>query len=143
MRLSFDSIEEVKEFVEQLKGTRGGKGRGKDKEESEAETVTAPAPAPLQPPAAAPAFSAAPAPTTGFPGAAAPSVPDNSAIVTRITAKIDGAIQSGQPVDAILTWFRGQAGPEAASATLDQIKSVFLPKLAQPVLENIAKLMNA
>ena len=61
----------------------------------------------------------------------------------RIIARIDSAIASGQPPDAVLNWFRGQCGAEAAAATMDQIKTVFLPKLAMPGLENIAKLMNA
>ena len=64
-------------------------------------------------------------------------------LVQRIVTRIDSAIASGQPADAVLTWFRGQCGAEASAATMDHIKTVFLPKLAVPALENIAKLMNA
>jgi len=93
-------------------------------------------------------FSPAPPPAAfqatqgGFPGApAGDSVV--AGLVQRIVARIDSAIASGQPADAVLNWFRGQCGAEAAAATMDQIKTVFLPKLAVPGLENIAKLMNA
>lgn len=149
MRLSFDSIDEVKEFVKSLKGTRGGKGGDADEG-----AATGQAPAPLAPPTGQAA---------GFPGAGfAPQgagaglaagaflatgatglAPEVLALVTRITTRIDGAIASGQPADQVLAWFRGQCGPEAAGATMDQIKQVFLPKAAMPTLENIAKLMNA
>lgn len=139
MKLCFDSIEEVKDFVGSLKGTRGKKG---DDAEPQAANQ---APAPLQPPAQQqPAFNP-PAQVAGFPGAgAAPGTdPAVHALVERIVKRIDGAIASGQPADAVLTWFRGQCGAEAANATMDQIKQSFLPKLAAPALENIAKLMNA
>lgn len=149
MKLCFDSIAEIREFVAGLKGTRGKKGEGDD-----GEPGTGNAPAPLQPPTQQPgAFQPAantlqqPAqfnPAQGFPGTGAPAGdPAVQAIVQRIVARIDGAISGGQPVDAMLTWFRGQCGPEAANATMDQVKQVFLFKLAMPSLENIAKLMNA
>lgn len=145
MKLCFDSIEEVKEFVGSLKGTRGKKGEG---DEAPLTGTGQQAPAPIMPtnvataafqPSSAPAFQA---PQGAFPGAPTGD-PATAALVTRIVAKIDGALASGQPTDAVLGWFRGQCGPEAASATMDQIKQVFLPKLAAPTLENIAKLMNA
>ena len=143
MKLCFDSIEEVKSFVASLKGTRGKKGEG---DEAEAPPQ---APAPLMPSQAQPqAFNPAPAPATfqppvnAFPGAPAGD-PAVASLVARIVARIDSAIASGQPADAVLGWFRGQCGAEAAGATMDQIKTVFLPKLAAPGLENIAKLMNA
>ncbi len=79
-----------------------------------------------------------------FPAAAAPTVaPEVAALVQRIVTKLDAAIASGQPTDQVLAWFRGQCGPEAANFSMDQIKTVALPRLAQPGLENIAKLMNA
>lgn len=147
MKLCFDSIAEVKDFVASLKGTRGKKGENDDGELIPG-NPTQQAPAPLQPPAqqqpaafqpqAAPAFT----PPQGFPGAPAAD-PAAAALVARIVTRIDGAIASGQPADAVLTWFRGQCGAEAANATMDQVKQVFLPKLAMPTLENIAKLMNA
>lgn len=151
MKLCFDSIAEVKEFVGSLKGTRGGKG----KEEGDDASGPAPGaahtvPAPLQPPAiAGGAFNPGPQPAafnpgTGFPSGAGPQIDPNVAgLVNRVTARIDGAIASGQAADAVLGWFRTQCGPEASSATMDQIKQVFLPKQPLPVLENIAKLMNA
>lgn len=152
MRLSFDSIEEVKLFVKGLKGTRTGKG-GDDDEGQPA--ATGQAPAPLQPPqGGAPGFPGAggfapPAAGAG-PGAGGPFAPsapalapEVAALVNRITARIDGAIAAGQAADQVLSWFRGQCGPEAAQATMDQIKTIFLPKAAVPTLEGIAKLMNA
>jgi hypothetical protein len=133
MELKFSSVDEVKEFIKLLKGTRGGKG-------GDADEGTATAPAPLMPPA------------TGFnPGGMAPSFPGPgasvdpqiSALVDRIVTKINGAVAGGQPADAVLTWFRGRCGPEAANATLDQIKGQFLAKLSVPHLEETAKLMGA
>lgn len=143
MKLCFDSIEETKEFVASLKGTRGKKG------DSDADPTLNQAPPPaMPPPGQAAAFNPQPAafnPPAGFPGAgAAPGVdPATQAIVGRIAARIDGAIGSGQPADTVLTWFRSQCGAEAANATMDQIKQNFLPKLPMPTLEQIAKLMNA
>lgn len=148
MKLCFDSIEEVKEFVASLKGTRGKKGEADD----DMPKVTGQAPAPLQPPAtqtatfnpggfAPQAQPAAPA-ASAFPVAAVTGpAPEVVALVGKITAKLDAAIAAGQPADAALQWFRGQCGPEAAQATMDQIKAVFLPKTPVPGLENIAKLM--
>lgn len=148
MRLSFDSIDEVKEFVKGLKGTRGGKGGDAD------EGQTAGTPAPLQPPATQPgpfnpaafapqgagvAQAAAAFPAAGAIGPA----PEVLALVQRISAKIDGAIASGQPAENVLAWFRSQCGPEAAQASMDQIKSVVMPRMAMPALAEIAKLMNA
>lgn len=147
MQITFESIEEVRDFVKtHLKGSRGKVG---DKEDGD--TTTGAAPAPLMPPQGQqvafqptqqPAFSP---PQGGFPGSgAAPGVdPATQAIVARINTRIDGAITSGQPADAVLTWFRTQCGAEAANATMDQIKQSFLPKLPMASLENIAKLMNA
>lgn len=144
MQLIFDSIEEVKAFVTQLKGTRG-KGKGDDADEGAAATTQAPAPlAPPQAQTAAfqPAAFTPPAAGAAFPGAPAVD-PAVASLVQRIVAKVDGAIASGQPADAVLTWFRGQCGAEASAATMDQIKTVFLHKLGVPGLEQIAKLMNA
>ena len=140
MKLCFDSIEEVKSFVASLKGTRGKKGEG---DEAEAGPQ---APAPLMP-QNQPVFdrgleNAFRPPTNAFPGAPGGD-PVVAGLVARIVARIDSAVASGQPADAVLGWFRGQCGAEAAGATMDQIKTVFLPKLAAPGLENIAKLMNA
>jgi len=157
MRLCFDSIEEIKDFVGQLKGTRGGKNKGDDGDAPAAGQGGAPAP--LQPPQggqqtgfnpnANAGFNpnAGAAPQGGFNPGGAPNTagpaPEVQAIVARIVTRIDGAIQSGQPADQVLNWFRGQCGAEAANATLDQIKGTFLYKCAMPTLEQIAKLMNA
>jgi hypothetical protein len=152
MELKFFSIDEVKDFVKQLKGTRGGKG-GSDDDSTAGATGQAPAPlmpgqgGPGGPTFQQPAFNPQPGPGAGgagFPGNPSVGVDAaTAAIVGRIVAKIDGAIASGQPADAVLTWFRGQCGAEAANATMDQIKQTFLYKLPMASLENIAKLMNA
>lgn len=159
MRLSFDSIEEVKAFVASLKGTRGKKG---DDETSEAALTTgntmANVPNPIMPPTAGaisgqpmgfnPAGFAPPAPGAatggGFPAAAAGPSPEVMALVSAINAKLDASIGSGQPAEGALTWFRGEIGKtgrDASAATLDQIKTVFLPQTPLPALQNIAKLM--
>lgn len=147
--------EQVKDYASKIKGSRGGKG-GKD--DGEAQTGTAPPP--MQPPAGGPpplpaggmpnfAPPAGGAATPGaFPAAGAPIAtqgpsPEVAALVQRINARIDGAIASGQPTDAVLQWFRNQCGPEAAQATLDQIKQNLLYKLPVPNLTEIAKMMNA
>jgi len=137
-------FENEAEFKARIKNPRGGK-------DDDTPPTTTQAPAPLMPPQGQPqAFGVAPPPAAftppptqgGFLGAPA-SDPVAAGLVQRITARIDGAIASGQPADAVLNWFRGQCGAEAAGATMEQIKTVFLPKLAVPGLENIAKLMNA
>jgi len=155
-----DTPEEVndaaKAYVATLKGTRGGKS----KEDGEAvQPATAQAPPPMAPPSvnAAAGFpgaggfappAAGVAPQAGGPFAPAVSVsPEVSALVARINARIDSAIASGQPADAALNWFRSEgtkAGiPEAANATMDQIKGVILPKMTVPALTQIAQMMNA
>jgi hypothetical protein len=132
------------EFKARIKNPRGGK----DEDGQPAPGAGQTAPAPLMPPQGQPAFNPTPPPNAyasspgGFP-AAPVGDPVVMGLVQRIAARIDSAIASGQPADAVLTWFRGQAGAEAAAATMDQIKTVFLPKLTVPALENIARLMNA
>lgn len=148
--LEFDSWEEAEAFRTSGKATRRKKADGTDDTGPEA-------PAPMQPPAAAavtgpaPTFAppaAAAVQQTGFPAANAfpqangPS-PAVAALVERINKRIDGAIASGQPVDQILAWFRGQCGVGYEQATLDQIKQAALPKLPEAQLTEIAKLMNA
>lgn len=148
MKLCFDSIAEVKEFVGGLKGTRGKK----DDENNEGAATVHTAAAPLQPPQGAPAqtFQPGPAPNAAFsppafPGANQPLIdPAVQALVNRITARMDSALSSGATkLEDMLNWFRQQCGPEASGATLDQIKTAFMPKLSVPTLENIAKLMSA
>lgn len=155
MKLEFESIEEVKDFVTKLKGTRGGKA---DKDEG-TETGGA-APEPLKPPAGQSTATGAP----GFPGSigyvpegagatqagaafpvhvATGPAPEILALVERIKVRIDGAIASGQPAAAVLDWFQKQLGPETANYTMEQIKDVALPKASKPILDGIAGLMNA
>jgi len=163
MKLSFDTIEEVQEFVKRLKTTRGGKGEKEEAETTTAQQTTAIAPPPMQPPNSAlpaqqgfpgtggfapPAGGAAPA-GGGFPvdGATGP-VPEVQALVTRIITKLDQSIGSGASgAEQALQWFRGQCstalGENLSAANMDQIKSVCLPKMTVPALENIAKQMNA
>lgn len=147
MELKFFSIEEVKEFVASLKGTRGGK-KGDDAEE-----VKGNAPPPLPPPAHqtqgfpgsggfVPPAGGATQTGGAFPAAAAPnSAPEAHPHVARIIAGIEKSLQGGTDVNNMLNWFRSQCGAEAANATLDQIKTVFIPKQSPAVLENIVKLM--
>ena len=161
LEFTHDSAEglnaQVADYLANVKKKRGGK------DEPEAGNT---APAPMPPPnmgmpaggPAAPQF-AGPGASAGFvppgagvaqPGPAFPvtaatgPAPEVVALVQRITAKMDAAVQSGQTdVNQMLTWFRGQCGPEAAAATLDQIKQNFLYKLTMPALEGIAKMMAA
>jgi hypothetical protein len=142
--VEFDSEEEFKARIKNPRN-RGGTDDGDGQ-------ATTQAPAPLQPSQQAqPTFNPAPPPAVftppaGFPGATAGAPvadPVVTGLVQRIVTRIDSAIASGQPADAVLNWFRGQCGAEASAATMDQIKTVFLHKLAVPGLENIAKLMNA
>jgi hypothetical protein len=145
--VEFDSEEEFKARIKNPRGSRSGTDDG------DAQPATGQAPPPLQPPQTQPAFNPTPPPQTaaftppqGFPGAnvGQPAAdPVVAGLVQRINARIDSAIASGQAADAVLNWFRGQCGAEASAATMDQIKTIFLPKVAVPGLENIAKLMNA
>lgn len=82
-------------------------------------------------------------PAQGFPAAAAQSGPsaEVQALVQRIVARTDGAIQSGQPPAAVLDWFQKQLAPsipEAANASLDQIKQTLLYRLQPAQLTQIA-----
>jgi hypothetical protein len=157
MRLSFDSIDEVKEFVKQLKGGRRTKADD-DGDATEQAPATGAAPAPIQPPpAGAPSFTPPSGPAPTFqPGAApAPSAPPANtmpAIVGRIVTQVDKLIagqvpgQPTQPADAVLQWLRGQIAPfdaSAANATLDQVKQVYLNKLPEQALNQIAQLIGA
>jgi hypothetical protein len=151
MKLEFESIEEVKEFVTKLKGTRGGAKGGTDDEPQ----PSGQAPAPLAPPTGGPA--------TGFPGpggfagpaggafpaaAATGPAPEVVALVQRISARIDVSIKPppdglGQPAENVLSWFRQQCGAETANYTMDQIKQSALPRLTVAQLDGIAKLIAA
>lgn len=158
MELKFFSLDEVKDFVKQLKGTRGGKDKDDETGGLGATGQTGGAPAPLMPPQQQPGGFQPPqsyppqgqAQPQGFPGAGMPGVdPVVAQLVNRIVTSIDLSIAPvtsggrGQSPEQALTWFRGQCGPEAANATLDQIKQHFLFKLPAQSLEGLAKLMGA
>lgn len=146
--IDFDSWDEMEAFRTSGKRTRGGKKDGSD---DAAETVTPPpatsgqigAPA-FNPPAtqATTGFGATaqPAPgasaTTGFPAAgAAPAIhPLAKAIIDRA----DSAINAGNPVGPVLDWFKTQIGPDAKDANWDQMKSVYIPRLSEVQLRQIA-----
>jgi hypothetical protein len=143
--VEFDSEEEFKARIKNPRGSRTA-------DDGDAQPVGQ-APAPLQPPQQQPqAFNPMPpapaafTPPQGFPGATAgqPAIdPAVVGLVQRINTRIDTLIANGQPSDAILNWLRGQCGAEASAATLDHIKTVFLPKLTQIGLDQIAKLTGA
>lgn len=135
MKLEFNSVEEVKEFVGQLKGKRGTKG-GED------DGPVNPAPQPLMPSQGAAGFQSI-ATANPFGAPATPSFGGAAPEVTALVQRINTKLAAGQSTDQALGWFRQQCGPEAAAATMDQIKGVFLPRLTVPALENIAKLMGA
>lgn len=150
MRLSFDTIEEILEFVSKLKGQRTKKG--------DADEATAgQAPQPLAPPApgaqgfpgtggpafAPPAGGAAPGGAFPAAGASVGPAPEVTALITRIGVRIDGAVASGQPAESARAWLAGQCGPECVGYTLDQLKTIAMPKLSVAALDNIAKMMNA
>lgn len=147
MRLSFDSIDEVKDFVKALKGTRGGKA-------GDAEEENAKAPAPILPPNAGQTFQAPAsgfAPPAGGAGAAGPGFvvpgapsPEVLQLVQGIATRLDGAIASGQAPDAALNWAKQQIAPHdatVANATMDQVKQHFLPRLPLPALQQVARFM--
>ena len=144
MKLEFDSIDEVKAFYAQLKGTRGKKGDDAD----EAAPTTVQVPAPMTVPTSFPPAGFAP-PAAGaaqtaqaFPAPAATGpAPEVLALVNKIITKLDDSLAAGNAPDAALNWFRTQCGPEAAQATMDQIKTHFLPRMAQQPLEFVAKQM--
>lgn len=148
MRLEFNSVDEVKEFVAQLKGKRGAKGGDDD-----TAVAANPVPTPVMPPPATgfapgpqaafvppgmPGFNPAPPPPVGYPSGPTPEV---LAMIGRICNALDLSLARGQPAETALAWFRQQCGPEAAAATMDQVKSSFLPRMTLPALEQIAKLM--
>lgn len=142
MELTFSSIEEVKEFVKQLKGTRGGKD---DKAEPEGNS-----PAPLAPQTGGQTFTASGAGGAfpsggGFPGSGGAAQPGPAELlVNRIVAKFDASVAAGasKHEDGV-AWFRGQCGQEGANATWDQIRTILMPKLPIATLDGIAKQMGA
>ncbi len=128
--VDFDNWEEMETFR-----TSGKKTRGKGKDEPE--EVAAPVGGQPQMPAMA-GFTPPQTAMTGFPGAAS-AAPVVNPLVPQIIAKLDGAIATGQNAEQITQWFRNLLGPDAAAATLDQIKQVFIPRLAEPQLKQLAQ----
>ena len=156
MELKFNSIEEIEAFMSRLKKTRGGKADPADAPEGA--TTGQLAPPPLQPPQGgagqgfpgggqagfAPPAGGATQVAGAFPVQGASVSPEVQALVTAIVNKFDSSVAAGTAnVDLALPWFRSNCGPEAATATIDQIKTIFLPKLPVASLQNIAKLMGA
>lgn len=142
MKLEFNSIDEIREFMDQLKGTRGGRKGKTDEADVAADDVKGSAPAPLQPPAAsAPVFApqaqpAAPAPVFGAP-AVDPAVTD---LVGKISARWNESV-AAQPAtgDAALKFFREQVGN--AGASKEQIQGTLLAQLSLDALKKIAGLV--
>ncbi len=127
--IDFDTWDEMIAFT-----TSGKKTRTKKEEAAEEiaeQTVTA------TPPVTA--FTPPVQPMQGFPGSPpAAAAQAANPIVAQIIAKVDGALSSGQSPDNVLNWFRQQIGPDAAQATLDQIKTVFLPRMNDAQLKTLA-----
>ena len=130
--VEFESWAELEEFRTSGKKTRV-KGQ-KEEVEEQIEPTAASTPQTFAPSAAATQ------PQQGFPGgnSGAPAATATSPVVTAILARIDGAVASGQPADNVVTWFRQQIGPEAANATLEQIKQIFVPRMTEQQLKQIA-----
>lgn len=147
IQVEFDSLEEFETFR-----TSGKKTRTKKEEETDnAGNV----PGPLAPPTGGQGFGmggAGFAPQAGgagpmggaFPVAAVTGpAPEVLALLNSIVAKVEAAVQAGvTKPDDMVTWFRGQIGPEAANATWDQIKTL-MAKMQVPQLQGFAKLVGA
>jgi hypothetical protein len=142
--VEFDSEEE---FKARIKNPRGGKS-SEDGDTGQAGT----APQPLMPPAggftgpgAQTGFPGGGAAPGGFPGSGAVGIdPALQNVVNRVVTKLDASLAAGASnPEAALTWFRSHFGPEGSQATLDQIKTMFLPRLPVAKLEEIAKAMGA
>lgn len=143
--IDFDSWDEMEAFRTSGKRTRGSKKDGSD---DAAETVTPPppqSPAPaFNPPAtqAPTGFGATAQPAqpasaaTGFPAAGA--APALHPLAKAIIDRADSAISSGQPAGPVLDWFKTQIGPDAKDANWDQMKSVYIPRLSEVQLRQIA-----
>ncbi len=132
--VDFDNWDEMEAFR-----TSGKKTRGKGKDEPEEIAAIAPIQGgqPVMP--AMQGFTPPAAAMTGFPGAAPTTTPQVNPLVAQIIAKLDGAIATGQNAEQITNWFRNLLGPDAASATLDQIKQVFIPRLPEPQMKQLAQ----
>jgi|SRR5215471_887602 len=83
------------------------------------------------------------APVAGFPGAGSPAAPQANPLVQSIILKTEQAIQAGQPLEAVVGWYRQALGPETAQANWEQIKAAFLPRAAETILKQIAAQIGA
>lgn len=126
--IDFENWAEMEEFR-----TSGKKTRTKKEEADEVAAMPQPGGQPVMPAT----FSPPPA-SVSFPGANGATPPVNP-LVGQIIGKLDGALASGQNPDQITAWFKNLLGPDAAAATLDQIKQVFIPRLPEPQLKNLAQ----
>jgi hypothetical protein len=160
MQLIFESVEEVRNFVKnELKGARrGGRDDGADDTPNPIMPNTQTAgfgvqgggqPAGFPGPGAQQAQPAGPG-AAAFPAAAAPAntgiPPEALALTSRILGKAEEALKGGQPAESILNWFRTECAkiePTAANATMDQIKTHFLPRMPMNVLQGFAQVMGA
>jgi hypothetical protein len=135
--VEFDGMEEFEAF--RTSGRKARSGKAKDDEPAaveetaqairDAQPLQAPPVPPPPPPPAATIHS--------FPGTNSGAHPLVAAILTRI----DRAIMDGQPADNVVMWFRQQIGPDAKDATLEQIKQVFIPKMSEMQLTQLAPLL--
>lgn len=162
MRFSFDSVDEIRNFVKtELKAKRGGTAAD-DGETGGAIAGNMPgngqAPAPQMPSAqqlqqatagagvagGSVGMSAAPG---AFPGGGMPTIdPAVAGLVQRIIARADAAVVAGQPAAGIEQWFRNAcatADPNAANADLATLKAAYLPKIPIATLDAMAKQMGA
>lgn len=135
--VEFDSMEEFEAFRTSGKKTRA---KGQVDEPSEAQVASQPSQPQMQvqPPQQ---FTPPPAqPAHGFPGANGPTPPPAAAhpLVGKIIERIDSSLASGQTPEAIVAWFGQQIGPEAANATIDQLKQILLPRMSEAQLRGIA-----
>lgn len=140
--IDFDNWDEMEAFRTSGKRTRGkGKDDTGDGEPASGPNVqtTAFTPPPTQTATPAQGFQA-PGGASGFaPPNTAPAAPAVHPLVPQIVAKIDGALQQGQPEVNVLGWLRQQLGPDTAQATMEQVKTVYLQKASEAVLKSIAQ----
>lgn len=148
MEFRFNSIDEIREFMDQLKGARGGRKGKSEEAETEQAPMTGTAPAPLQPPAVTPgptfAPQAQPAATAPVFGAlaAAPAGPDPAVtdLVGKICARWNESVAANPATgDAALKFFRDNVGNPAA--TKEQIQGTLLAGLPLDALKKIAGLV--
>lgn len=158
MKLTFESLSELREFMTELDGdgsddaaeaaTGTTKRRRRTKAEIEAANAAQGQPNPPQAPQGnsgfgpPPTANAAP-PATGFAAPppssfAPPAQPEANPMVKAIIDKTEAAMKAGQPMEAVVGWFRAALGPETAQANWEQMKAAFLPKASDALLKQIA-----